>query len=76
MFNKNILLVISLLTISFTSCEQKTEKTMENKDKLTKKMTNDELLEHLFTKKGAKHIKEHVKKLDTAKEKKSKKVSK
>ena len=27
---------------------------MKKKDELVKKMTNDELLEHLFTKKGAK----------------------
>ncbi len=47
---------------------------MEKKEKEpVKKMTNDELLEHLFTEKGATHIKEHVKKLSDEKGKRAKK---
>lgn len=49
---------------------------MKKKDEPIKKMTNDELLERLFTKKGAKHIKNHVQRLDAEKENRSKKVDK
>ena len=45
---------------------------MQKKTKHPKDMTNDELLAHVFHPKVVKHIKKHVKNLDTEKEKRSK----
>jgi hypothetical protein len=41
-----------------------------------KDMTNDELLAHVFHPKVVEHIKQHVKDLDAAKEKRLKKINK
>jgi len=49
---------------------------MKNKNKHPKDMTNDELLKHVFHPKVVKHIKEHVKNIDTKKEKLIKKDDK
>ncbi|MGD0275196.1 MAG: hypothetical protein ABSB79_03905 [Syntrophales bacterium] len=46
---------------------------MKKKIKHPKDMTNDELLEHVFHPKVIKHIKKHIKDLNTNKEKRIKK---
>jgi hypothetical protein len=46
------------------------------KKKHPKEMTNDELLAHVFHPKVVRHVKRHIAKLDSEKEKRSKKTSK
>jgi hypothetical protein len=49
---------------------------MKKNIKHPKDMTNDELLAHVFHPKVVKHIKKHVKDIETQKEKRSKRGSK